>query len=130
MTRPLPACLLALALLAPTARDAAAGEYGHHGTRARPCSSCADSKFQTPRYSQMLPYRHYENRRRYNAAPCCGEPVRTSPYLLKTVVVSKRRLPHYTYDRFGNRRCQRLLTTTYKEIYSDGSCYVWTAVGG
>lgn len=89
-------------------------------------SHCADSKFQTPRYNQLLPYRHYEDRRRYNAAPCCGETVRTDPYLLKTVVVSKKYLPHYTYDQNGNRRCRRVLTVTYKELYSDGSCYVWS----
>ncbi len=87
---------------------------------------CADSKFQTPRYHQLLPYRHYEDRRRYNAAPCSGEPLRVDPYLLKTVVVNKKYLPHYTYDQNGNRHCRRILTVTYKELYSDGSCYVWT----
>ncbi len=131
MSRYLSLPLLALALSAPLANQAGAGEPYHRGSqnRARPCSQCADSKFQTPRYNQVLPLRHYEDRKRYNAAPCCGEVVRTEPYLLKTVVVSKRRLPHYSYDRWGNRHCQRLVTTTYKEIYSDGSCYVWTTVG-
>lgn len=131
MNRHLPACFLAFALFAP-AMHADAGDHGpgYYRSSARPCSSCADSKFQTPRYNQILPYRHYEDRKRYNAAPCCGEPIRTSPYLLKTVVVSKRRLPHYTYDQYGNQHCRRLLTTTYKEIYSDGSCRVWTTVGG
>jgi len=76
-----------------------------------------------------MPLRHYEDRRRYNAAPCCGEPERIDPYLVKTVVVRKRRIPHYTYDANGNRSCHHVLTTTYKEIYSDGSCYVWTEQG-
>lgn len=118
--------LVALSLASPLVREARAGDpgWGYRG-----CSSCADSKFQTPRFNQLLPFRHYEDRKRYNAAPCCGEPVRTDPYLLKTVVVSKRRLPHYTYDEYGNRSCRRVLTTTYKEIYSDGSCHVWTEQG-
>jgi uncharacterized protein YceK len=89
-------------------------------------SACADSKFQTPRYNQILPYRHFEDRRRYNAAPCSGETVYTEPYLLKTVVVTKKRVPHYTYDRFGNRRCTKVVTTVYKDLYSDGSCRVWS----
>ncbi len=93
------------------------------------CSDCADSKFSTPRYNQLLQYRHSEDRKRYNAAPCCGELVRQEPYLLKTVVVSKRKIPYYTVDAYGNRSCRRVLTTTYKEIYSDGSCHVWTEQG-
>jgi hypothetical protein len=121
--------LVALTLVNPLVREARAGDPGWGGYASRGCSNCADSKFQTPRLFQMMPLRHYEDRKRYNAAPCCGEPVRTDPYLIKTVIVSKRRLPHYTYDAHGNRSCHRVLTTTYKEIYSDGSCYVWTEQG-
>ncbi len=127
MNRPLPVCLLLLSLTVPALREAKAGGSGDSSYRV--CASCADSKFQTPRYNQLPLYRHYEDRKRYNAAPCCGEPVRVEPYLLKTVVVRKARVPHYTYDEHGNRYCRRILTTTYKEIYSDGSCYVWTKQG-
>ena len=113
--------LLVSAALAPVVEAGGTGYTTYHGNR-----NCADSKFQTPRYNQLLPYRHYEDRRRYNATPCCGEVVRSHPYLLKTVIVSKKRIPHYTYDSTGKRRCHRVLTITYKELYSDGSCYVWT----
>lgn len=102
-----------------------AGETGYPSSVYRG-SACASSKFQTPRYNQLQPYRHYEDRRRYNAAPCCGETVYTEPYLLKTVIVTKKRLPHYTFDRFGNRRCSKVITTVYKDLYSDGSCRVWS----
>lgn len=109
--------------------DATAGEGGYRVAAISHCSGCADSKFTTPRYNQLLQYRHSEDRKRYNAAPCCGERVRIEPYLLKTVVVSKRRVPHYVIDAYGNQTCRRVLTTTYKKIYSDGSCYVWTEQG-
>jgi hypothetical protein len=124
MTKYLPVIamtLLVSTVLAPVVQAGGTGYTTYSGNR-----SCADSKFQTPRYNQLLPFRHYEDRRRYNSAPCCGEVVRSEPYLLKTVVVSKKRIPHYSYDSAGNRRCHRVLTTTYKELYSDGSCYVWT----
>ncbi|MEM9016183.1 MAG: hypothetical protein AAGC68_04155 [Verrucomicrobiota bacterium] len=91
--------------------------------------SCATSKFQTPRYHQSLPFRHYDDVRRYNAAPCCGEVVHTNPYLVKTVVVRKKREPHYYIDSSGRERCHKVLVTTYKAIYSDGSCRVWTTHG-
>lgn len=128
MTRYLPVIamtLLVSSALAPMVRAGGTG-YATGYTTYRGKSSCADSKFSTPRYNQLLPYRHYEDRRRYNAAPCRGEVVRSEPYLLKTVIVSKKRVPHYTVDAAGNRRCLRVLTITYKELYSDGSCYVWT----
>lgn len=127
MNRHLPAILLVLGSFLPALPSAKGGDMGYPSSRG--CSSCADSKFQTPRYNQLLPYRHYEDRKRYNAAPCCGEPVRTQPYLLKTVIVSKKRVPTYTYDSNGNRYCHRVLTTTYKELYSDGSCRVWNEQG-
>ncbi len=91
--------------------------------------SCADSKFQTPRYEQIMPYRHYQDRDRYNAAPCCGQIAPIAPYWIKTVVVRKERIPHTTTDRWGNERCRRIVATTYKAIYSDGSCRVWTERG-
>lgn len=120
------ATLLAALLLTltPAFSTLRAGDPGY-ASSVRRCSSCADSKFQTPRLHQLLPERHDEDRSRYNAAPCCGEILRVDPYLIKTVIVSKKRIPHYSYDRFGNRRCHRVLTTTYKAIYSDGSCQVW-----
>jgi hypothetical protein len=121
--------LFTLALGGFSSRPALAGDTGWGTYRARTCSNCADSKFQTPRLNQVMPLRHNKDRKRYNAAPCCGETVHRAPYLVKTVVVGKRRLPHYTYDSHGNRSCHRVLTTTYKEIYSDGSCYVWTEQG-
>ncbi len=119
-----------LALLAVLSSAAAlAGDPGYVRHVPRGGHVCADSKFQTPRYNQILPYRHHGDYRRYNAAPCCGETLRTEPYLLKTIVVSKLRVPPYTYDAYGNRRCRRVLTTTYKALYSDGSCHVWTVQG-
>ena len=120
---------LATACVVPSlhAGDMGRSSTGHYRTHG--CASCADSKFQTPRYHQLPIYRHNEDRKRYNAAACCGEPVRVHPYLVKTVVVSKKRVPHYTYDAYGNRRCRKAVTTIYKDLYSDGSCYVWTQHG-
>jgi hypothetical protein len=107
-----------------------AGPMGYPGYASnRGCANCADSKFQTPRLNQLQPLRHREDRKRYNAAPCCGEAVKPNPYLIKTVVVNRQRVPHYFTDANGNRSCRRVLTTTYKKIYSDGSCYVWTEQG-
>ena len=102
---------------------------GGTGYPSRSYSTCATSKFQTPRYNQLLPYRHYEDRRRYNAAPCSGEVRQESPYLLKTVVVSRKRVPHYTYDNKGGRYCREIVVVTYKDLYSNGSCRVWTSQG-
>lgn len=124
----LPSLALVLGITSFSAK-VSAGDPGYGVAVASHCSGCADSKFSTPRYNQLLQYRHAEDRKRYNAAPCCGELVRQEPYLLKTVVVSKRKIPYYTVDVHGNRSCRRVLTTTYKEIYSDGSCYVWTEHG-
>lgn len=123
MKRYLP--FLALALLAAITlpQSALGGGTGYPGYRG---GSCAVSKFQTPRYNQTLPYRHFEDHRRYNAAPCCNEVVPQAPYLLKTVVVRKKRVPHYTYDSNGRRHCHKVLTTTYKDIYSNGGCRVYT----
>jgi hypothetical protein len=101
-------------------------EAGPGGYIRSSCGNCAVSKFQTPRYNQLLPYRHCEDHRRYNAAPCCGEVIRSAPYLLKTVVVRKAREPRYYYDQRGVRRCHRVLVVTYKEVYSDGSCRIYT----
>ena len=113
MTKPLPILALAAVALGLSVNDAEAGGTGYYSGR----SYCADSKFQTPRYNQVMPYRHFQDRRRYNAAPCCGDATPTQPYLVKTVVVSKKRI------------CNRGITTVYKNIYSDGSCYVWSQQG-
>lgn len=118
--------LIAFSFSLGSVRSLVAGEYQSAGY-ARPCASCADSKFQTPRYEQLRPInRHYEDRDRYNAAPCCGRASTPAPYVIKTVVVSKSRVPLYTVDSQGNQRCRRVLATTYKAFYSNGSCYVWT----
>lgn len=101
---------------------AIAGPTGYPSYRG---TQCAESKFQTPRYNQTLPYRHYEDRRRYNAAPCQNQTLTQHPYLLKTVVVRKKRVPYYSYDCRGRRQCQKVLVVTYKDIYSDGSCRVY-----
>ncbi|MDF1824024.1 MAG: hypothetical protein P1U68_05255 [Verrucomicrobiales bacterium] len=122
MTKFLPAFVVT-ALLGATLIPAYAGGTGYSSGSS---SNCADSKFQTPRYNQLLPYRHYEDRRRYNAAPCQGEGHREQPYLLKTVVVNRKKVPHYTYDNQGRRCCHKVTRVTYKALYSDGSCRVWT----
>lgn len=129
--RPTPFLVVALALAACFLLSSAeAGPMGHPGeTSVRDCSNCAGSMFQAPRLNQFQPLRHHEDRKRYNAAPCCGERLKPDPYLLKTVVVNKKRIPHYFVDANGHRHRRRILTTTYKEIYSDGSCYVWTEQG-
>lgn len=117
--------LLAAAVLVTGAATLQAGPTGYASSSS--CrSACADSKFQTPRYFQVLPYRHFEDRSRYNAAPCCGEVVSARPYVVKTVVVRKTRVPHVTYDAHGRRHCRKVLTIVYKDIYSDGSCRTWT----
>lgn len=101
-----------------------AGGTGYGFSRA--CSSgCAESKWETPRLDQRLPFRHFEDRRRYNAAPCEGEIVYAQPYVVKTVVVRKSYVPHYYYDGSGRRHCRKVYTVVYKDIYSDGSCHVW-----
>jgi hypothetical protein len=94
-----------------------------------PSRTCAESKWQTPRYNQTLPYRHFEDRRRYNAAPCQGQVDPGNSYLVKTVVVRKKREPYYYYDSRGRRLCKRVLVTTYKDLFSNGSCRVWTTRG-
>ena len=124
MTRYLPVIAMTLHVSSALAPAAQAG-----GTGFATCSghcSCADSKSRTTQFNQWLPYRHYEDRRRYNSAPCHGQGVRLEPHLLKTVIVSKKRVPHYTRDSAGNRPCHRVLTITYKALYSDGSCNIWT----
>lgn len=123
MTRKLPIVALAFALSGLSLSSAHAGGTGY--AAAYRSGHCAESKFQTPRYNQSLPYRHYEDRRRYNAAPCAGEVIAVGPHIVKTVIVSKKMAPHYYYDSRGHRHCRKVLTIVYKDIYSDGSCYVW-----
>jgi len=102
---------------------------GGYGGSSFSRSACAESKWQTPRYHQSLPFHHYEKKRRFHAARCRGEVAPAHPYLVKTVVVRKKREPYYSYDSRGRRHCTRVLVTTYKEIYSDGSCRVYTRQG-
>lgn len=92
-------------------------------------SPCPTNRAQADRYNQNLPYRHYEDRRRYNAAPCCNTPVATAPYLVKTVVVKKEKIPRYYLDEKGRRKKTKTLLVTYKDIYSNGDCRVWTQEG-
>lgn len=125
MTRFLPFLVVAT-LLSTAALPALAGGNGTYSARS---TGCASSKFQTPRYNQLLPYRHFEDRRRYNAAPCAGETRNEHPYLLKTVIVNRKKVPHYTYDGNGRRYCRKVVLITYKDLYSDGSCRVWTQEG-
>lgn len=125
MTKLLPSLLLA-SLLSAAALPVFAGGGGTYFSRS---TDCASSKFQTPRYNQLLPYRHFEDRRRYNAAPCAGETRREHPYLLKTVIVNRKKVPRYTYDSSGRRHCHKVVLVTYKDLYSDGSCRVWTREG-
>ena len=105
---------------------ATAGGTGYSTYSSRPC---ALSKWSTPRYNQSLPFRHYEDHRRYNAAPCCNDKAPSDPYLLKTVVVRKKREPYYYYDSHGRRHCKRVLVTNYKDLYSNGACRVYTVRG-
>jgi hypothetical protein len=114
------------ALLGAAIIPAEAGGTGYYTARS---STCATSKFQTPRYNQLLPYRHYEDRRRYNAAPCSNEVRREHPYLLKTMIVNRKKVPHYSYDGKGRCFCHQVVMVTYKDLYSDGSCRVWTQRG-
>ncbi|MDF1657860.1 MAG: hypothetical protein P1U58_09620 [Verrucomicrobiales bacterium] len=119
---------IATALVTFSINPAQAGGTGYYSGRTG-STSCATSKFQTPRYNQLLPYRHYEDRRRYNAAPCSNQAKREHPYLLKTVVVNRKKVPHYTYDGKGRRFCRQVVMVTYKDLFSDGSCRVWTQKG-
>ncbi len=128
MTRSLPILFLAAALFPslPTT-PASAGESGLYRSYGyRSSAPCAKSKFQTPRYNQRLPYRHYEDHRRYNAAACYGEVVRPQPYLLETVVIRKERQARYYNDNRGRRVCRHVVVTTYKDFFSDGGCRVYT----
>lgn len=126
MTKYLSLLALGALLTSPLVPTSQAGGTGYASPR---CSGCATSKFQTPRYNQLLPYRHYEDHRRYNAAACCGEVRYETPYVIKTVVVRKKRVPHVTYDSNGRRYCRKVWQTTYKDIYSNGRCRVWTTTG-
>lgn len=114
--------LLALAAFLPIT-EAFAGGTGYRVRSS--CGNCATSKFQTPRYNQLVRYRHHEDHRRYNSAPCCGEVAHT-PYVVKTVVVSRKRIPHVTYESNGRRYCRKVTQVVYKDIYSNGRCRVWT----
>ncbi|MDB4359107.1 hypothetical protein N9Z18_02575 [Verrucomicrobiales bacterium] len=118
---PVFSALAFLSIAIPTVASA-----GGTGFFQRHSGKVADSKFQTPRYNQILPYRHYEDHRRYNAAACCNEVVPATPYVIKTVVVSKRRVPHYYTDSRGQTRSRKVLTVVYKDIYSNGRCRVWS----
>ncbi|MDF1812738.1 MAG: hypothetical protein P1V20_11010 [Verrucomicrobiales bacterium] len=88
------------------------------------------------------PYRHYEDVRRYNAAPKCNgylgpeaakQPVYkysqpcdcVTPVKVRTEIVSRQCQGRPYYDECG-RRCTRKVTITiYKDIYSDGRCRIW-----
>lgn len=97
-----------------------AGETGYPTYRQAGARSVLD----IDRYNQDMPYRHYEDRRRYNAAPYC-ETVVMVPYVVKTVVLSKRLEPYHYIDDRGRTRCDRVMTVTYQTFYSDGSTQIW-----
>ena len=97
-----------------------AGETGYPMHR----HTGAERTLDIDRYNQNMPYRHYEDRRRYNAAPYC-EPVVMAPYILKTIVLCKRMEPYHYIDGRGRSRCDRVLTVTYQTFYSDGSTQIW-----
>ena len=129
MRKPLAFFALTIAISSFIASKTHAGPMGYSTGKGYTGSHCAESKFQAPRYDQVLPYRHFEDRRRYNACPCPGEIVATQPYVVRTVVVRKARVPQYYTDSRGVTRCNKVLTIVYKDVYSDGSCYVYTAKG-
>lgn len=97
-----------------------AGETGYPSRRP----VRVESTIEIDRYITEMPYRHYEDRRRYNAAPYC-EPVVMAPYIVKTVVLSKQMEPYHYTDARGRSRCDRVLTVTYQTFYSDGSTQIW-----
>lgn len=97
-----------------------AGETGYPAHR----HSGGEGYTQIDRYNQEMPYRHYEDRRRYNAAPYC-EPVVIAPFIVKTIVLCKRMEPYHYFDERGRSRCDRVLTVTYQTFYSDGSTQIW-----
>ncbi len=129
MRKPLAFVTLTIALSSLTGSIAQAGPMGYATGAVYTGGHCAESKFQGPRYEQVLPYRHFEDRRRYNACPCPGELIAIEPYIVRTVIVRKARVPQYYTDSRGITRCHKVLTIVYKDIYSDGSCYVYTARG-
>lgn len=118
------ALLLFFGVLPSTAIAPDSGTYYSFSGKA-----CAVSKWSTPRYNQSLPFRHFDDYRRYNAAPCYQDTVPPQPYLMKTVVVRKKREPYYYIDSRGHRRSTRILVTTYKELYSNGTHRVYTVRG-
>jgi hypothetical protein len=97
-----------------------AGETGHPSRGP----IRAESRIEIDRYNTDMTYRHYEDRRRYNAAPFC-EPMVMAPYIVKTVVLGKRLEPYHYTDTRGRTRCERVLTVTYQTFYSDGSTQIW-----
>lgn len=97
-----------------------AGETGYPSHR----HAGAERSVDIDRYNQDMPYRHYEDRRRYNAAPYC-EPVVMAPRIVKTIVLHKRLEPYHYIDERGRSRCDRVLTVTYQTFYSDGSTQIW-----
>jgi hypothetical protein len=111
-------------VLIPGLTPVQAGEMGYDVHR----TAAAESRSHVSRYHQEMPYRHYEDRRRYNAAPYCDVVV-SAPYIVKTIVVSKRLEPYHYVDGRGRTKCDRVLTVTYQTFYSDGSCQVWVDRG-
>ncbi len=93
-------------------------------------------------------YRHYEDVRRYNAAPdrfgyqgyamaptvtatpVCpnsGEdeaPV-VHPVKLRTIIVSRQSQPVSSYNACGSRISRTMVTTLYKDVYSNGQTRIW-----
>ena len=106
--------------------DATSGGTGY-STRSS-CGNCVTIKFQTPRDNQLVRFLHYEDRRRYNSAPYCGE-VKHTPYIFKTVVVSRKRTHRVTYDSNVRRYCRKVTQVVRKDIYSNGRHHGGTQTG-
>lgn len=108
------------------------------------------SAVPVPRYNVIVPvptYRHYEDIRRYNAAPnrygyrgpeaknptytrhsgptsCACQP----PVKIRTEIVSQQCRTEYYYDKCGRRMCRNITVTFYKDIYSNGGCRLWQKI--
>ena len=97
-----------------------------------------------PRYNVVNPplHRHYEDTRRYNAAPnrygYQAKPSKSSvptyqacsttcaaPVKIRTDVMSQRTQQVVSYDSCGRRLCRNMTVTMYKDVFSNGGCRIW-----
>ena len=100
------------------------------------------------RYNEIpsSPYRHYEDVRRYNAAPnrfayrgpeatICTTPQPVSRHgtcapitKIRTEIVCQRNQLVASYDADGTKRTRTMTITMYKDIYSNGGARIWQHV--